>query len=149
MEGKISRFKIKGSWEGDRNGNGTITSHDVQIPISAPAQLDGPGIGSNPEDLLVASLTSCYFITLAFFLSRREINYSHIEIESEGIVEEDKKGLTFKEVIHRPTIVMSVGDEDKREDVERLAHRAEKACFITQTLKSDLVVSVEPIVQFV
>lgn len=41
-------FKVKGRWDGDRNGSGLMISNGVEIPISAPAGLDGPGISIGP-----------------------------------------------------------------------------------------------------
>lgn len=142
-------FNIKGRWDGNRNGSGTLITNGVHIPISAPAGLDGPGIGSNPEELLLASAATCYFITLAAILSKREIGYSHLEISSEAIVQEEGNTLTYKEIIHRPVIILSNGDEEKKEMVEQLAQRAEKACFIGKTLKPGIAISVQPEVLFV
>lgn len=148
MEVIKTHFKISGSWDGDRNGSGTMVTNDVRIPVSAPAEFDGPGIGSNPEELLVASAATCYIITLAYLLNRRGIDYSHLDINSEGITEEKGNDLTFKAIVHRPVIVVRGGDEGKRETVDRIARQAEKACFIGQTLKPGVAISVEPDIRF-
>lgn len=149
METSNISFKIKGSWEGGRNGNGIMTTNGVEIPVSAPADLAGPGMGSNPEELLITSASTCYTITLAAILSKRGINYSHIEINSEGVVQEEGNTLTFKEIIHRPVIILSYGDEEKKKVVEQLAEQAEKACFIGKTLKPGVTISVQPEIRFV
>lgn len=148
METSKISFNISGRWDGDRNGSGLMTTNGVQIPVSAPADLDGPGIGSNPEELLVTSTATCYTITLAAILSKRKINYSHIEINSEGVVQKDGNNLTFKEIIHRPVIILKDGDEDKKKVVEQLAEQAEKACFIGKTLKPGVTISVQPEIRF-
>lgn len=137
-------FNITGSWKGNRNGSGIITTNGIKLPCSAPESLDGPGIGSNPEELLMASASSCYMITLAAILSRREIKYSHLDVSTEGIVQEDGNNLIFKEIIHRPVIHLENGYEDRKEEIMKLAHRAENACFISKTLKPQVDVSVQP-----
>ena len=149
MEKSNVSFNIKGHWEGNRNGSGLMTTNGVEIPVSAPSALEGPGIGSNPEELLTASAATCYIITLAAILSKRGINYSHLEINSEGVVQEEGNTLTFKEIIHRPVIILKDGDEEKKKVVEQLAQRAEKACFIGKTLKPGVVISVQPEVRFI
>lgn len=149
METLNVSFNIKGQWNGDRNGSGSMTTNGVEIPVSAPAELAGPGIGSNPEELLVSSAATCYIITLAAILSKREINYSHLEINSEAVVQKEGHILTFKEIIHRPVIFLKHGDEEKRQEVEQFAHRAEKACFISNTLKPQVAISVQPEIRFV
>ena len=144
METSKISFNIYGSWEGNRNGSGVMATNGVNVPYSAPASLDGPGIGSNPEELMVASASTCYMITLAAILSRREIDYSHLEVVSEGIVHEEGNNLIFKEIIHKPVIFLNGGDEEKKKEVMQLANRAEKACFISKTIKPQITVSIQP-----
>jgi peroxiredoxin-like protein len=148
METSKVSFNIKGNWKGDRNGSGLMITNEVKIPISAPAALDGPGIGSNPEELLAASAATCYIITLAAILTKREIKYSHLESSTEAVVQEEGNTLIFKEIIHRPLIILIDGNEEKKKLVEQLAQRAEKACFIGKTLKPGVEISVEPEVRF-
>ena len=148
METTRISFSINGSWNGDRNGSGVMTVSNINVPYSAPASLAGPGIGSNPEELLVASVSTCYMITLAAVLSRRGVDYSHLEIDSEGIVHEEGNSLIFKEIIHKPVIYLNIGDNDnvdeKKNEVIQLADRAERACFISKTIKPQVTVSVQP-----
>lgn len=148
METLNVSFNIQGRWEGGRNGSGLMTTNGVEIPVSAPAGLEGPGIGSNPEELLITSVATCYTITLAAILSKRKINYSHIEINSEGVVQEDGNTLTFKEIIHRPVIILSDRGEKEKKVIEQLAEQAEKACFIGRTLKPGITISVQPEIRF-
>ncbi|MFL0245598.1 OsmC family protein [Candidatus Clostridium stratigraminis] len=148
METLNISFNIKGRWDGDRNGSGLMTTNGVQVPVSAPAGLAGPGIGSSPEELLVTSAATCYIITLASILRKREINYSPLEINSEAIVQKEGNTLTFKEIIHRPVIILNDGNEEKKKMVEQLAQRAEKACFIGRTLKPGVTISVQPEIRF-
>lgn len=145
----MSSFIVKGIWNGDRNGEGTITTDGFQTAVSAPKQLDGPGIGANPEELLIAAATNCYMLTLAAILSNRDIEYTHLEVETEGIVGKDGKRLVFEKIVHKPLIFVKQADDELQEKLIQLAHRAEKACFISQTLKGNVDVSVEPVVKVV
>ncbi|MEH7381484.1 OsmC family protein [Bacillus sp. JJ1533] len=145
----MSSFIVKGTWTGDRNGKGTITTDGFQTAVSAPKQLDGPGIGANPEELLIAAATNCYMLTLSAILSNREIEYTHLEVETEGIVGKDGKRLIFEKIVHQPVIFVKNADNELQERLIQLAHRAEKACFISQTLKGNVEVMVEPVVKVV
>ncbi|MFT4417247.1 OsmC family protein [Fredinandcohnia humi] len=145
----VATFTIKGTWMGNRNGEGSISTDGLQTVISAPKELDGPGVGTNPEELLISSATTCYMITLAAVLSNREIKYDHLEVESEGTVLRDGKRLVFEKIVHKPVIVVKQADAETKEKLEQLAHRAEKACFISQTLKGNVEVSVEPTIRVI
>ncbi|WP_159439883.1 OsmC family protein [Bacillus sinesaloumensis] len=145
----MSLFTVKGTWTGDRNGEGTITTDGLQTTVSAPKQLDGPGVGANPEELLIAAATNCYMLTLAAILSNRNIEYTHFEVETDGTVKKDGKRLVFESIVHKPVLFVKQADNELQEKVIQLAHRAEKACFISQTLKGNVEVTVEPVVKVV
>lgn len=145
----MSSFIVKGTWTGNRNGVGTITTDGLQTAVSAPMQLDGPGIGANPEELLIAAATNCYMLTLAAILSNRDLEYTHLEVVTEGTVGKDGKRLVFEKIVHKPVIFVNQADDELQEKLIQLAHRAEKACFISQTLKGNVEVTVEPVVKVV
>ncbi|MEH7222755.1 OsmC family protein [Bacillus sp. JJ1566] len=145
----MSSFIVKGTWTGNRNGEGTITTDGLETAVSAPKQLDGPGIGANPEELLIAAATNCYMLTLAAILSNRDLEYTHLEVETEGTVGKDGKRLVFEKIVHKPVIFVNQADEELQEKLIQLAHRAEKACFISQTLKGNVEITAEPVVQVV
>lgn len=148
MEKIRASFTINGKWDGDRNGTGKMKLNEIEVPVSAPAQLAGPGVGTNPEELLISSAATCYIITLAAMLSKRNIEYTHLDIQSEGIVEKEGNTMTFKEIIHKPMIVLTKEDEELKQNVEQLTQRTEKACFIGQTLKPTITISVQPEIKF-
>lgn len=143
MEGY--QFFINGSWNGDRNGTGIIkSSGGLNNAVSAPREFDGPGVGSNPEELLISSANTCYMITLAAMLSNRKIKVEKLEVESEGVLEKVEGKLKFKQIIHRPVIEIGSDSNVTVEKLEDLTVRAEKACFISNTLRNSIEFSVEP-----
>lgn len=137
-------FSVKGKWKGDRNGEGNITTNGMSIEVSAPKELDGPGVGSNPEELLTSAANNCYMITLAAMISNRKIELDHFEVVSEAQVDRNEGKLEFKQIIHKPVMYLKAGSETTPEKLEELAVRAEKACFISKTLRGNVEVSVEP-----
>ncbi|MED3562651.1 OsmC family protein [Bacillus xiapuensis] len=139
-----SRFSVNGSWQGDRNGIGHIQAAGLDIQASVPKELDGPGIGSSPEELLIAAANNCYMITLAAMISNRKIEGVTFEVESEGVLDKIEGKLKFKQIIHRPVIYISHDAEVTVEKLEELALRAERACFISNTIRCSIEFSVEP-----
>ncbi|MDP4106215.1 MAG: OsmC family protein [Bacillota bacterium] len=137
-------FSVNGKWKGDRNGAGSIQTNGMSIDVSAPKELDGPGSGSNPEELLTSAANNCYMITLAAMLSNRKIELDHFEVVSEAQVDRIEGKLQFKQIIHKPVMYMKAGSDVSSEKLEELAIRAEKACFISKTLRGNVEVSVEP-----
>lgn len=141
----MARFSVNGSWKGDRNGLGKITSEKgLNLDVSAPKELDGPGVGSNPEELLISASNNCYMITLAAMLNNRKIEVEKLEVTSEGVVERIDGRLHFKEIIHNPLIQIGADSEVTEEKLAEIAIRAEKACFISQTLRNSVEFTVIP-----
>lgn len=137
-------FSVTGKWQGDRNGAGNISTNGMNIEVSAPKELEGPGIGSNPEELLTSAANNCYMITLAAMLSNRKIELDQLEVVSEAQVDRTEGRLKFKQIIHKPAMYVKAGSDVSSEKLAELAVRAEKACFISQTLRGNVEVSVEP-----
>ncbi|MBP1931669.1 OsmC family protein [Ammoniphilus resinae] len=136
-------FHLKANWTGGRLGNGSIEIGNLNSTISVPTELGGPGVGTNPEDMLIGAASTCYLITLASVLANRKLNIFSLSLTSEGIVSEEG-GLHFERITHRPTIVLQKGATDQEIDTaQKAAERAEHACMISKALRGNVEVSVE------
>ena len=143
----IYHFQVDGQWNGGRLGDGKVTTEGFSVAVSVPKDMGGPGVGANPEELLVASAANCYMITLAAVLEKREVKIDSFDMKSEATVVREGGKLKFERIVHKPHLILSQGGDEQIKFVEECTHRAEKACFISQTLKGSVEVSVEPIVE--
>jgi peroxiredoxin-like protein len=137
----VHTYKVHGEWTGDRQGVGIIEGTGLSTKFSVPSNLGGPGIGTNPEELLLSAAYGCYLITLTILLTNRNVPFTRIELESEGFVINDK-GLQFDRIEHRPTIYVDQPVDE--EYVVTLAQHAEHACMVSTALRGNVAVSVEP-----
>ena len=48
-------FKLKADWPGLRNDVGTIEACNLKTEISIPPEMDGPGVGTNPDEMLLGA----------------------------------------------------------------------------------------------
>ncbi|TRZ37667.1 OsmC family peroxiredoxin [Niallia circulans] len=137
-------FHLKANWPGLRNDIGTIESGNLKTQISIPQEMDGPGVGTNPDEMLLGAAATCFIITLAAMMERSNLNKKSLNLESEAIVDVTNGIFTYKEIIHRPTIILN--DEATQKDVAlaaRLAEKAEASCMITRAIKGNVKVSLE------
>ncbi|TCP29817.1 peroxiredoxin-like protein [Scopulibacillus darangshiensis] len=140
-------FQLTGEWYGGRNGEGRIQTNGLNQDISIGAEMDGPGNGTNPDELLVSAVSSCYLMTLGIGLDAIEYPYKSIKLKSKGIVSSDPS-LHFKEIVHFPTIILdSEADDDLREKAITAARKAEQNCMIAKALRGNVSISVEPSVE--
>lgn len=142
-------FTMEATWHGGRLGTGELTGKGLSTTISIPAEMGGPGAGTNPEELLISSALNCYTITLAAILEKRDVQVKSLSVQSEGILASEGGSHNFRKIIHRPTMIVSGADAQMVEKLIQFAHRAEQACMISKALRGNVEVSVEPVVQLV
>ena len=63
-------FHLKANWPGLRNDVGTIDAGNLKTEVSIPPEMDGPGVGTNPDEMLLGAAATCYIITLAAMMER-------------------------------------------------------------------------------
>jgi peroxiredoxin-like protein len=137
-------FSLHAIWPEGRNGTGTIHSGNLQTTISIPSEMDGPGIGTNPDEMLLGAAATCYIITLAAMLERSGIKKESLHMNSEAIVDVTKGIFTYEKIIHRPTIVLASDVSDRQlQTTKKLAQKAEDSCMISRALKGNVEIELE------
>ncbi|WP_066319510.1 OsmC family protein [Bacillus sp. FJAT-29814] len=142
------RFHLKANWPGLRNDVGEIEAGNLKTKVSIPPEMDGPGVGTNPDEMLLGAAATCYIITLAAMMERRGLEKVSLTMESEGIVDVTKGVITYKKIIHRPHIVLTTSASEK--DIEmahRLAKKAETSCMISRAVQGNVEIELEETVE--
>lgn len=137
----VHSFLLKAHWEGGLNGVGVLDTGNLKTKISVPREMDGPGIGTNPDEMLLGAAATCYMITLAAMLEHAHISVSELSMESEGMVEVKKGVLSYKTIIYRPTVILV--NHDQIELAQKLADKAEKNCMISRALKGNVQIMLQ------
>mgnify|MGYP001336609140 CR=1 FL=1 len=138
------QFHLKAEWPGGRNSDGYIESGNLKTAISIPEEMDGPGIGTNPDEMLLGAAATCYIITLAAMIERANLPLEELKLESVGIVNVEKGIFTYEKIIHRPTVILtkSAGDKDFIR-LEKIVYRAEKSCMISRALRGNVEIELQ------
>jgi len=132
-------FHLQAHWPGVRNDVGEIAVGNLVTKVSIPPEMDGPGIGTNPDEMLLGAAATCYIITLAAMMQRSHLDKKDLLMESEGIVDATNGVLTYKKIIHRPTIILHEGATFEDEKLaQRLAEKAEKSCMISRAIQGNV-----------
>jgi peroxiredoxin-like protein len=142
------RFHLKASWPGLRNDVGDIVAGNLKTQVSIPPEMDGPGVGTNPDEMLLGAAATCYIITLAAMMERSQLQKVELTMESEGIVDVTKGVITYKKIIHRPRIVLTVDATEKDQLLaHRLAAKAETSCMISRAIQGNVEIELDAIVE--
>jgi organic hydroperoxide reductase OsmC/OhrA len=121
---------------GFKNGQETV------IASSSPIY-KGDGTKADPEDMLVAALSSCHMLSFLAIACKKKQTVKSYEDDAVGFLEDvssDGKGgeLWVSRVILRPKVAI---DTDAA-TLEHIHHLAHETCFIANSVKTE--VTVEP-----
>ena len=140
------RFAVTNRWTGNR-GSGTSSyraysrDHEVSGPGkaaaiagSSDAAFRGDGSRYNPEELLVASLSTCHMLWMLHLCADAGIVITEYVDEASGemAIHADGGG-EFISVTLRPR--MRITDAGRVDEVTELHHRAHGLCFIARSVK--------------
>jgi peroxiredoxin-like protein len=145
---KIHEYPISLTWNGGRDGSGKVTADrtGVSVPITVPPEFGGSESGgTNPEELLAASITACYSITFGIIAANRKLPVVSMDVKSVGLVEENGPQFTYKAMTIRPTITLAAeATDDQIKIAEDMAHKADLYCIITNAVRGKVEITVEP-----
>ena len=134
------KFTMDLTWSEGRNGTGNIQASNLQTQISIPWEMNGPGIGTNPDEMLLGAAATCYLITLAALFERSEIDVLELSMQAHGFVSVENGIFTYEKIVHKPTIIVQERTEHLEKRLLRLAHKAEQTCMISKALKGNVVI---------
>ncbi|MCY9432493.1 OsmC family protein [Bacillus haynesii] len=137
-------FYLQADWPGKRNDIGRIESGNLKTEISIPKEMDGPGAGTNPDEMLLGAATTCYIITLAAMMERSGLEKESLTMESEAVVDVTGGVFTYEKIIHRPLIRLPKEAAEKEVELaERLAEKAETSCMISRAVQGNVAIELE------
>lgn len=144
MSNRKHLYRTRMQWLGDL-GSGTSDykaySRDFvlncdekpEIPGSADPVFRGDGKRWNPEDLLVASVSSCHQLWYLHLCADAGIVVTRYEDEALGEMQEDaERGGYFTQITLQPKVTIKVGGDIVK--AQQLHQRAHELCFIANSL---------------
>ncbi len=116
---------------GFKNGQETV------IASSSPIY-KGDATKADPEDMLVAALSSCHMLSFLAIACKKKLTVTSYEDDAVGFLEDAAGKLWISRVILQPKVAI---DTDAA-TLEHIHHLAHEACFIANSVKTE--VTVEP-----
>ncbi len=145
----IHEYPVTVNWSGGRDGSGQSVSSRTNTTnkISVPPEFQGPGDGTNPEELLTSAIASCYSITFGIMAGMRKLPLEGIETSAVGCVEQNGASFVYTNITLSPTVRLSAGaTEEQVKMAEEMAHKADLYCIITNAVRDKVKIAVNPTV---
>ena len=149
------RYNLSVTWTGNKGeGTSNYRAYERSYTIEAEGKTAIEGSSDpafrgdqskyNPEDLLVASLSSCHMLSYLHLCAEAGVAVIDYSDQATGIMEETANGGgQFKEVILNPVVV--VADESMATLAIQLHQKASENCFIASSV--NFKVSHKPLCQ--
>jgi len=130
-------FASSARWTGDRHG--VVAGHAIEPPIdfSAPPEFQGEAGVWTPEHFFTSAVATCFITTFQAIAVFSKFEAHALEVSVEGQVEKGQGGFRFTRVTVRP--VLTITSESERERALRLLEKAERACLVSRSLQSQIV----------
>jgi organic hydroperoxide reductase OsmC/OhrA len=116
----------------------------TKVPASAAKEYRGESDRVNPEEALVAALSSCHMLVFLAIAAKRKLALDSYSDAAVGVLEKNADGkLAITRVTLRPKIVWSNGVTVSAEDLALMHHDAHEGCFIASSVKTEVSVAAQ------
>jgi organic hydroperoxide reductase OsmC/OhrA len=137
LKGKYSR---EHTWEFD--GGAVVQASPspavVPAPYSNAAHVD-------PEEAFVASLSSCHMLTFLYLAGRKGFQVDSYADEAVGVITKNERKVPWVSTVTlNPRIVFSGAKLPTRAEQEHLHHESHEQCFIANSVKTEVIVELDP-----
>ena len=119
----MSERMVHTRWDG---GLRAVTdANGFQIIVDEPESAGGSNTGPQPTDLFLASISSCFAVSMAWVARKHDITLSNLTVDAVGRYD----GPKFVQV------TVAVKSDNPRPVLEELAKHAQRVCYVTNTLR--------------
>lgn len=136
-----NRYSRAHSWrfDGGLEVPASSSPQVVPLPWSDASAVD-------PEEAFVASLSSCHMLWFLALAAQQGFQVERYRDQALGVMAENAEGrLAMTEVLLRPQVCFGGERQPDAEQLHALHHRAHEACFIANSVKTE--VRCEPLLE--
>ena len=117
----------------------------VVVPASASPLYRGDADRVDPEEALVAALSSCHMLTFLFDAARKKFVVDSYEDAAVGVMTKNERGKPWvSRVTLRPKVSFGGARQPSADELAALHEHAHANCFIAQSVKTEVLVESQP-----
>jgi peroxiredoxin-like protein len=132
-------------WMGGRRGYLRSSAELPVLEVASPPEFQGQPHTWTPEHLFVGSVNSCFMATFVAIAELSKLEVVSFTSSAVGKLEKrERSGYWITEIVLKPHLVIK--HEYDAERAQRLLEKAEKNCFISNSILTE--VKLEPTIEF-
>ena len=135
-------YRVDLTWKEDRKGE--VSSPELSDIIETATPPDFPkGIPNiwSPEHFLVAAVESCLMTTFLAIAENSKLEFISFKSQATGKLDKVDGKFQMTEIILKP--VLEISNENNAERAKRILDKSEKACLISNSIKSKIILEPE------
>lgn len=136
------KYQVKLNWIEDRKGLLQSDVLDSKIEVVTPPEFP-KGISGlwSPEHLFVGAVNSCFMTTFLAVAENSKLNFSKFECNAIGTLDRIDGKYRITEITLFP--ILSIKDETLKDKGIRVMEMSEKACLISNSINSKVILQPE------
>ena len=127
----VTERAVQARWTGGLRA--VVDAGGFEVIADEPESAGGTGTGPQPTELLLASIASCFTLSLAYSARKRHIELADVEVDVVGYYD----GPQFRSFKISVRASAPTGDE-----LAKLAESAKRVCYVTRTLAASPTIEV-------
>lgn len=135
-------YNVSLIWTEGRQGIMSSPILPTKIEVATPPEFDKgvPGYWS-PEHLFTSAVLSCFMTTFLAIAEFSKLEFENFECEAEGVLDKVEGKFMMTEINLKAKL--KITDLEKAEKAERLLHKSEAACLISNSITSKVNLTCE------
>lgn len=120
------------------SATGTFTTSSPDLPdlaVDSPPEFGGPGGSWSPETLLMAAVADCFALSWRSIAAASSFEWTALTVEATGVLDRIDRVTRFTQLHLKVQLTVPPGSD--RAKAERLVHKSENACLITNSMNAE------------
>ncbi|MDZ7682794.1 MAG: OsmC family protein [Fodinibius sp.] len=131
-------YNVDLQWKEGRVGTLRSPDLDEEIEVATPPDFDGgvEGIWS-PEHLFLSSVSSCFMTTFVAIAEYSKLDFEDLQVAAVAKLGKKDGKFLVSEITLKPELVIE--NEKYTDKARRIMEKAEEACLITRSIKTEII----------
>ncbi len=111
------------------------------LAANTPPEFDGPPGFWSPETMLTGAVANCLILTWRSVAAHNRLEWSAMTVDAVGVLDRVERVTRFTEF--QLAVRLTVPEGTDAERTEKLMHKAESVCLITNSLNATIVLDLK------